>query len=195
MKIFIQTIESPFGTLCAAHSNSIVFCIQLPRRDNLADIEAIDSCVSKRFPTADIVHDEDALSELDRFLADFFAAPDKAGKYSGRLDTGGSPFQQRVWEELINIPVGKVVTYGEIAQKVGSPKASRAVGAACGANPIPIIIPCHRVVGSNGSLTGFGGGLDMKKEIARDGKRANSETQNLSLKSFVAVMCIIISRL
>ena len=165
MQIFIQTIESPFGTLCAAHSDSVLFCIQFPRRDGHADIQTIGSCISKRFPTADIVHGEDTLPELDMFMADFFAAPDKAGKYSGRLDTGGSSFQQSVWGELINIPVGKVSTYGEIAQKVGSPKASRAVGAACGANPIPIIIPCHRVVGSTGSLTGFGGGLDMKKKL------------------------------
>ena len=163
--IFIQTISSPFGTLCAAHTDSVLFSIQFPLNDGSADLQAIDSSISKRFPAVDIIHGEERLAELDRFLADYFAAADKSEKYRGQLDTGGSRFQQRVWDELINIPVGKVTTYGELARKVNSPKASRAVGAVCGANPIPIVIPCHRVVGSSGSLTGFGGGLEMKKKL------------------------------
>jgi methylated-DNA-[protein]-cysteine S-methyltransferase len=82
------------------------------------------------------------------------------------LDTApeGTEFQLRVWEVLRGIPYGKTVTYGELAAKLGKPKAYRAVGLACGRNPIPLIIPCHRVVGANG-LTGFRGGLDMKKRL------------------------------
>ncbi|HEY9435628.1 MAG TPA: methylated-DNA--[protein]-cysteine S-methyltransferase, partial [Blastocatellia bacterium] len=76
---------------------------------------------------------------------------------------GGAPFQQRVWAELRNIPYGSTISYGEFARRIGAPKAPRAVGAANGSNPISIIIPCHRLIGSNGKLTGYGGGIERKK--------------------------------
>jgi methylated-DNA-[protein]-cysteine S-methyltransferase len=79
------------------------------------------------------------------------------------LATTGAPFQQRVWAELRKIPYGSTVSYGELARRMCAPKASRAVGAANGSNPISIIIPCHRVIGSNGKLTGYGGGIERKK--------------------------------
>ena len=75
----------------------------------------------------------------------------------------GPIFYQRVWRELCNIPYGETISYGELARRIGSPNASRAVGRANGANPIPIVIPCHRVIGSNGKLTGYGGGLPRKE--------------------------------
>lgn len=75
----------------------------------------------------------------------------------------GTDFQKEVWGALKKIPYSKTKTYGQLAKAIGRPKASRAVGAACGANPVSLVIPCHRVVGSNGDLTGFGGGLDWKK--------------------------------
>ncbi len=77
----------------------------------------------------------------------------------------GTKFQRAVWSALLEIPFGETWTYGQLAEHVGSPKASRAAGAACGANPISIVIPCHRVVGSTGSLTGFGGGIETKKRL------------------------------
>ncbi len=80
-----------------------------------------------------------------------------------RLD--GTPFQVSVWNELRKIPFGTTTTYGEIARRIGNPKAMRAVGLANGRNPIPIIVPCHRVIGSNGALTGFGGGLENKTRL------------------------------
>ncbi|MCA1582425.1 MAG: methylated-DNA--[protein]-cysteine S-methyltransferase [Acidobacteria bacterium] len=80
-----------------------------------------------------------------------------------RLAPDGTAFQRRVWEELVRIPFGQRTTYGELARRLGRPAAFRAVGAANGANPIAIVIPCHRVVGSDGSLTGYGGGLPMKE--------------------------------
>jgi methylated-DNA-[protein]-cysteine S-methyltransferase len=79
------------------------------------------------------------------------------------LKPQGTSFQLSVWRELRKVAYGKTVSYGELARRVGNPKASRAVGAANGANPIPIIIPCHRVIGADGSLTGFGGGLEVKR--------------------------------
>jgi len=91
-----------------------------------------------------------------------------------RLDPRGTPFQQRVWQELQKIPYGETVSYGELAKRIGQPSAARAVGAANGANPIPIIIPCHRAVGADGSLTGFGGGLPVKRKLLalESGQRA-----------------------
>jgi methylated-DNA-[protein]-cysteine S-methyltransferase len=79
------------------------------------------------------------------------------------VDTGGTPFQRRVWEALRTIPVGTTVSYLGLAQTVGAPDAVRAVGAANGANPVAIVLPCHRVIGSNGRLVGYGGGLDRKR--------------------------------
>jgi methylated-DNA-[protein]-cysteine S-methyltransferase len=75
----------------------------------------------------------------------------------------GTPFQQRVWRELLAIPYGETITYGELARRIGQPSASRAVGLANGANPVSIVIPCHRVIGSSGKLTGYGGGLRNKE--------------------------------
>jgi len=77
----------------------------------------------------------------------------------------GTPFQQKVWKLLCDIPYGETISYGELARRVGNPKASRAVGLANGSNPIPIVIPCHRVIGSNGKLTGYGGGLPIKEKL------------------------------
>ena len=77
----------------------------------------------------------------------------------------GTPFQLKVWQSLQNIPYGELVSYKTIAEAIGNPKAVRAVGAANGKNPLPIIVPCHRVIGSDGSLTGFGGGLQTKQRL------------------------------
>ena len=81
------------------------------------------------------------------------------------LDLGGTPFQQAVWKRLCAIPAGKTISYGELAASIGRPRAARAVGAAVGANPVPILVPCHRVIGQDGSLTGFGFGLPMKRAL------------------------------
>ena len=83
------------------------------------------------------------------------------------LDLGGTPFQQKVWRELGSIPFGTTISYGEQARRIGRPQAARAVGAANGRNPVPIVLPSHRVIGSTGALTGFGGGLDTKRTLLR----------------------------
>jgi len=103
----------------------------------------------------------------------FRGAIEQLGAYfAGRRSTfdltlapAGTPFQLRVWELLRTIPYGETVSYGELARRLGTPTGARAVGAANGRNPIPIIIPCHRVVGSDGSLTGFGGGISIKRQL------------------------------
>lgn len=81
------------------------------------------------------------------------------------LDMRGTPFQLEVWRALVAIPFGVTHSYGQVAAAIGRPKAVRAVGAANGANPVPIIVPCHRVIGSNGTLTGYGGGLPLKQQL------------------------------
>lgn len=98
-----------------------------------------------------------------RQLAEYFAGSRRA--FDLELLPAGTAFQQAVWCELQNIDYGHTISYGELARRIGKPDAVRAVGAANGRNPIPVIIPCHRVIGSNGSLTGFGGGLALKRTL------------------------------
>jgi methylated-DNA-[protein]-cysteine S-methyltransferase len=81
------------------------------------------------------------------------------------LASTGTPFQITVWRELQAIPYGETISYGELARRIGKPKAARAVGLANGANPLPLVVPCHRVVGSDGRLTGYGGGLPIKEAL------------------------------
>ncbi|MCX5662366.1 MAG: methylated-DNA--[protein]-cysteine S-methyltransferase [Planctomycetota bacterium] len=94
-------------------------------------------------------------------LAEYFAGERTA--FDVPIKLVGGPFQQRVWEELVRIPFGETITYGQLAHRVGNPKASRAVGHANGRNPVAIIVPCHRVIGANGTLTGYAGGLENKQ--------------------------------
>jgi methylated-DNA-[protein]-cysteine S-methyltransferase len=106
-----------------------------------------------------------------------------------RVVTNGTDFQRTVWDALRCIPVGHTVSYGALAVRIGRPKATRAVGLANGANPIPIIVPCHRVIGANGSLTGFGGGLDRKRWLLAHEARAphavNCNCNHVSAGTFV----------
>lgn len=83
----------------------------------------------------------------------------------------GTEFRKTVWDELVRIPYGDTISYGELARRIGAPHASRAVGAANGANPLPIVVPCHRVIGANGTLTGFGGGLPTKRWLLEHERR------------------------
>jgi len=98
-----------------------------------------------------------------RQLQEYFAGQRR--HFDVPLEPLGTPFQRAVWHELTQIPYGASTSYGEIARRLGQPLASRAVGRANGANPWPIVVPCHRVIGANRSLTGFGGGLDIKRKL------------------------------
>lgn len=109
------------------------------------------------------VRDETAFAETEEQLEAYFAGGLKEFTLGLRLN--GTPFQRRVWDELRRIPYGETRTYGELAALLGSPKASRAVGLANGRNPIGVIVPCHRVIGAGGGLTGYGGGLDRKRRL------------------------------
>lgn len=107
--------------------------------------------------------DHPVLRETERQLRDYFAG--QLTRFTLPLDFTGTPFQKKVWEALAAIPFGETRTYGEIAEQIGHPKAVRAVGAANGRNPISIVAACHRVIGANGKLTGFAGGLETKASL------------------------------
>ncbi len=105
------------------------------------------------------------LVETERQLAEYFAGRRKT--FDLTLDFAGTAFQNKVWHALLTIPFGETRSYAQIAKQIGHPKAVRAVGAANGRNPISIVTPCHRVIGSSGRLTGFAGGLDVKAQLLR----------------------------
>lgn len=105
--------------------------------------------------------DDPVLGPARRQLAAYFAGD--ADTFDLPLGARGTPFQERVWAALRAIPYGETISYAELARRVGSPKASRAVGAANGHNPLSIVVPCHRVIGANGTLTGYGGGMERKQ--------------------------------
>jgi methylated-DNA-[protein]-cysteine S-methyltransferase len=102
-------------------------------------------------------------TEVARQIEEFFAG--KRQSFEFALAPKGTEFQKHVWVELLNIPFGETISYGELARRIGNPAASRAVGHANGANPIAVIVPCHRVIGTNGKLTGYGGGLELKDKL------------------------------
>ena len=118
--------------------------------------------VERKMNFASVVEDasceplRQAVDQLERYFAGEHA------QFTCPLDLYGTPFQLKVWNALTRIPFGETRTYAEVAREIGHPSAVRAVGAANGANPVAIIVPCHRVIGSNGSLTGYGGGLPTK---------------------------------
>lgn len=119
-------------------------------------------------PTAATAPATPLLAQAAHELAAYFAGTCR--DFTLPLAPAGTPFQQQVWEALRTIPYGQTRTYGQIATQIGSPRASRAVGMANNRNPIAIVIPCHRVVGADGSLTGYAGGLDVKQQLLQTEK-------------------------
>lgn len=114
-------------------------------------------------PEPDWVEDADSLATAVAQLEAYFAG--QLEEFDLELAPQGTPFQKQVWQELERIPYGTTISYGELAERIGNPKAVRAVGTANGANPLPIVIPCHRVIGADGSLTGYAGGLELKEAL------------------------------
>jgi len=113
--------------------------------------------------TTEIPADDQKVKEVFKQLQEYFKRERK--EFDLPLEIIGTDFQKGVWNELTKIPYGETISYGELANRMGDKNLMRAVAAANGANPIPIIIPCHRVIGADGSLTGYGGGLDVKKKL------------------------------
>jgi methylated-DNA-[protein]-cysteine S-methyltransferase len=119
----------------------------------------------RRVRLSELVEDEQhpVLIATERQLGEYFAG--KRKEFSVSLDMRGTRFQKDVWEALLGIPFGETRSYGQLAHQLGNPRATRAVGAANGRNPVSIIVPCHRVIGSSGKLTGFAGGLATKAHL------------------------------
>lgn len=145
-------VDSPIGTLLISGTERVVCSISFPKGGK------------PRKPESGWTgSDAGALGEAARQLREYFEGRRTA--FELPLDPAGTAFQKAVWMLLREIPYGETISYGELARRTGNPKASRAVGAANGANPLPIVVPCHRVIGANGKLTGFGGGLPVKEAL------------------------------
>ncbi|MGA8491984.1 MAG: methylated-DNA--[protein]-cysteine S-methyltransferase [Terriglobales bacterium] len=144
-------IESPLGPLLLVADDAGLREILFVKGRHQAEPES--SWIEDKAPFVETIRQLQAYfaGELENFILEL--APE------------GTPFQLEVWRRLCDIPYGETISYGELAGRIGNPKASRAVGLANGSNPIPIVIPCHRVIGSNGKLTGYGGGLPIKEKL------------------------------
>jgi len=153
-------IETPIGALQVFARNGALVLIDL--RDDAA---AAREQVRGRFPGEPMLAHEDpagCAAALRRYFAGDLSALDVL-----QVDPGGTPFQASVWRALRAIRPGTTISYRELAERIGAPQAVRAVGAANGANPVPIVIPCHRVIGTNGKLVGYGGGIERKDWLLR----------------------------
>jgi methylated-DNA-[protein]-cysteine S-methyltransferase len=151
--MYYTFLETPIGDLLLAGDEQGLSLIGFPEGS------------MRREPEPDWVYSEDLFSAAREQLTAYFDGTLK--EFDLPISPNGTEFQLEVLAELQKIPYGTTTSYGDIAKRIGRPKAVRAVGAANGRNPLPIIIPCHRVVGSNGALTGFGGGLPTKEALLR----------------------------
>lgn len=125
--------------------------------------ERLKQWINKRYPGRELIYNEKKLEPYRAELVEYFAGDRQS--FSFPLHLHGTPFQVAVWNALRDIPYGETTSYSVIAKRIGRPNAVRAVGTAIGSNPILIIVPCHRVIGKNGALTGFRGGLTMKQSL------------------------------
>lgn len=143
------TVDSPIGPLTLVGEGGYLTGLHMQDQRHMPP--GISSCEP----------DESAFADAAAQLRAYFAGDLKSFDLPLRLS--GTDFQRRVWEGLLGIPYGATISYQQLAERIGNPKACRAVGLANGRNPIAIIVPCHRVIGANGTLTGYGGGLDRKR--------------------------------
>jgi O-6-methylguanine DNA methyltransferase len=166
MKILsVASMESPVGGLTLVGSELGLFHVFLP----CGGRGITTSLLRKVIPGVQFIRDDAALAEPLRQIREYFEGRRK--EFSVELDIQGTAFQMKVWKALALVRYGETESYAAIGRRIGRPAAARAVGAACGANPVPIIVPCHRIVGKDGSLTGFAGGMRMKKKLLELEKR------------------------
>lgn len=142
------TFDSPVGEITLIGSRTALHCLYLPNHRHWSGLD----------PQA--VRCDEVFFEARRQLAEYFAGT--RTEFDLPLELHGTEFQRRVWQQLQKIPSGQTISYAELARRIGNPAAVRAVGLANGRNPISIIVPCHRVIATNGQLTGYGGGLENK---------------------------------
>lgn len=154
-KVYYAEMETPKGALWAAATDKGLLYTSRSEEDLIGEI--------RRRLKADFVKDPSKFQELREWLDTFYRGDPVS--YEGAFDLRGTEFQKKVWRAIHDIPYGRLTSYGRIARDIGKPRAARAVGNAVGANPLGPVIPCHRVVWSNGGLGGFGGGLWRKREL------------------------------
>jgi methylated-DNA-[protein]-cysteine S-methyltransferase len=159
--VYWTTIEYHTWKLYLAATGKGLCCLTLPKES----FDTLAHWVDQHIPNTRLIEDGEALDIYKKQVLEYLQGQRTA--FTFPLDFRGTAFQISVWQALTLIPYGETRSYSDIAQVVQRPKAVRAVGAANGANPIPIVVPCHRVIGKNGSLTGYGGGLDVKEELLR----------------------------
>ena len=162
--IHYRTIDSPIGPLALAGRGQV-----------LTNLRMVDQTYEPN--RADWVPDDRAFPDAVEQLEAYFAG--ERTDFDLELSLAGSEFQRRVWQALLTIRYGETRSYGEIAEQIGASGAARAVGLANGRNPIAIIVPCHRVIGASGSLTGYGGGLERKQSLLELERRRQSVTLSL----------------
>lgn len=155
MEITYTISESRLGRLLVAASPKGLCMIAIGKSDS-----ELERRVRSHFPTDTVKRDDRAMAAMRKAVEARVAGRDLDGRLP--LDLRGTPFQLSVWKEMLRIPAGSTRTYGDVARRIGRPKAFRAVAQACGANPVPIIVPCHRVVAAGGALGGYTGGIDRK---------------------------------
>jgi methylated-DNA-[protein]-cysteine S-methyltransferase len=160
MKILSDTIPTPMGPMTMLACDSVMLFLEFSDADDRVERE-----MKARFGNAELVPTKNPFGFSER-ITNYFAG-DLATIDTIPVDGGGTHFQRRVWAELRNIPCGVTISYGELATRLGDKNAMRAVGLANGRNPIAVVVPCHRVIGANGSMTGYGGGIARKEWLLR----------------------------
>lgn len=154
-RISTTHLETPIGTMILTAKSDELTYLSLPNKfkDNKSDRCTVVSVADSVF--------ENAINFLKRYFKGEHVS------WAGNFIPDGASFHRRVWTEAAKIPFGETLTYGDLAERAGNPRAARAVGSAMASNSLPILVPCHRVIGSNGRLGGFGGGLDMKRWLLK----------------------------
>lgn len=160
-RIAYTTFASPLGTVLIAGTERGLCAVKLG--------EGAEKLLAEEFSEAELVREPKALPEVKRLILEFLAGDASLARVP--LDIRGTVFQRKVWEQLRRIPAGETRSYGEIARAIGAPRAVRAVGSACGANPVALVIPCHRALRADGSLGGYAWGLARKKKLLEIEKR------------------------
>ncbi|HKB11584.1 MAG TPA: methylated-DNA--[protein]-cysteine S-methyltransferase [Vicinamibacterales bacterium] len=169
MQLHRSIIVTPVGEMMALASDEGLCALEFVGPDER--MTRLEARLQRHFPPHAIADRESPIIARARRWLDAYFAGESAEIGNVALDMRGAPFEKRVWQALTRIPPGETTSYGAIAKSLGSAGASRAVGAANGANPVSIIVPCHRVIGASGHLTGYGGGLDRKTWLLNHEKR------------------------
>jgi methylated-DNA-[protein]-cysteine S-methyltransferase len=151
------TMDTPIGVLLLESNGSAIIHIELPGKETQAQAQAHARAPASEGETGEVL--DRAVAQLQEYF------DGDRTDFDLPLELEGTAFQKDVWLALADIPYGKTISYAELASMVGRPSAFRAVGQANGANPIPIVLPCHRVIASGGGIGGYGGGLDMKRRL------------------------------